>query len=177
MKFLIVVGTSRDGRNSIHPAREAQEKFFEAGHEAELFDLKENEIPFLGERRHKTESPHPNVEKFGQKVEEADGLILVTPEYNHSYSGELKNALDHLYPEYEDKPFFFITVSAGGFGGVRAQMHLENVTRELGGHPGPGLPVSNVSSIFEDGELVDENYEERFRSFVDRCEEFVKKLC
>lgn len=176
MKFLIVVGTSREGRNSIHPAREAKTKFEEAGHEAELFDLKEYDIPFLGERRHRTENPHPDVEKFGQKVEESDGLVLVTPEYNHSYSGELKNALDHLYPEYEDKAFLYITVSAGGFGGIRALSHLHDVTLELGGHPGPDLPVSKASQIFEGGELIDEAYEERFKTFVGDCEEFIGKF-
>lgn len=176
MKLLIVVGTSREGRNSIHPAREAREKFEEAGHEAEIFDLKEHEIPFLGELRHRTENPHPDVEKFGQKVEESDGLVLVTPEYNHSYSAELKNALDHLYPEYEDKAFFYITVSAGGFGGIRALSHLHDVTLELGGFPGPDLPVSKVSQIFEDGELVDEGYEERFTDFVEACGDFCRKL-
>jgi NAD(P)H-dependent FMN reductase len=176
MKFLIIVGTSREGRNSIYPAEEAWKRFEDAGHEAELFDLKNHEIPFLGNRRHRTENPHPDVEKFGQKVEEADGLVLVTPEYNHSYSGELKNAIDHLYPEYDGKPFFFITVSAGGFGGIRAQMHLENVVCELSGHPGPGLPISNVSSIFENGELVDENYESRFDGFVEDCVSFCKKF-
>ncbi len=176
MKLLIVVGTSRDGRHSIYPAREAEKKFEEAGHEAELFDLKENNIPFLGERRHRTDEPNPNVEKFGQKVEECDGLVLVTPEYNHSYSAELKNALDHLYPEYEDKPFYYITVSAGGFGGVRALSHLHDVTLELGGFPGPDIPVSKVTQIFEDGELVDEPYERRFKEFVDECEDFYEKV-
>lgn len=176
MQLLILVGTSRDGRDSIYPAREAQEKFEEAGHETEVFDLKENKIPFLGERRHRTEEPHPNVEKFGQKVEECDGLVLVTPEYNHSYSAELKNALDHLYPEYEDKAFYYITVSAGGFGGVRATSHLHDVTLELGGFPGPDLPVSKVTQIFEDGKLVDEDYKNRFEDFVGRCEDFYKKI-
>lgn len=176
MKVLIVVGTCRDGRNSIYPAREAEKKFEEAGHEAEIFDLKENKIPFLGERRHRTDEPHPNVEKFGQKVEGCDGLVIVTPEYNHSYSAELKNALDHLYPEYEDKPFYYITVSAGRFGGVRALSHLHDVTLELGGFPGPDLPVSKVTQIFEDGELVENSYEERFEDFVDQCEAFRKKV-
>lgn len=176
MKFLIVVGTSREGRNSIYPAKEARSKFEEVGHEAELFDLKEHDIPFLGERRHRTDNPHPDVEKFGQKVEESDCLVLVTPEYNHSYSGELKNALDHLYPEYDGKAFSYITVSAGGFGGIRATPHLHEVTLQLGGHPGPDLPVSKVTQIFEDGELADENYEDRFQKFVDDSVEFVEKF-
>ena len=176
MKFLIVVGTSREGRNSIYPAREVQSKFEDSGQEAELFDLKDYDIPFLGERRHRTDDPHPDVEKFGQKVEESDCIVLVTPEYNHSYSGELKNTLDHLYPEYDNKAFSYITVSAGGFGGIRAIPHLHEVTLELGGHPGPDLPVSEVTQIFEDGELVDENYEERFEQFVDDCVRFTGKF-
>jgi len=176
MKFLIVVGTSREGRNSIYPAREARDQLSDLGHDAELFDLKNYDIPFLGLQRHTTEDPHPDVEEFGQKVEKSDGIILVTPIYNHSYSGELKNAIDHLYPEYDDLPFSYITVSAGGFGGIRALPHLHEVTLELGGHPGPDIPVSNVKSIFEDGELVDDEYRESFREFAEEYIDFCGKF-
>ncbi|MFB6116529.1 MAG: NADPH-dependent FMN reductase [Candidatus Nanosalina sp.] len=172
MKFLVVLGTSREGRSSVHPARELVDRFKEKGHDAELFDLKEHQIPFLGK-----EDQNNDVEKFKEKVEGCDGLILVTPEYNHSFSGELKNALDHLYEEYTDKPFMYITVSAGGFGGIRALSHLHDVTLELGGLSGPELPVSRVREVFDsNGELVDEEYESRFRNFIEDCIDHTSKF-
>lgn len=171
MKFLVVLGTGREGRSSVHPAREVVERFEDKGHEAELFDLKEREIPFLGR-----EEEAEDVEKFREKVLECDGLVLVTPEYNHSYSGELKNLIDHLYEEYTDKPFMYVTVSAGGFGGVRAISHLHNVTLELGGLPGPDLPVSHVRKVFDDGEVVDEDFDRRLDDFVESCADFTERF-
>ncbi len=174
---MIVERTVREGRKSIHAARKAQKFFEDEGHTAEVFDPAEKDIPMLKERRYKTDEPHPDVEEFGQKVEDADGIVLVTPEYNHSYPGALKNLLDHLYPEYKDKPFSYITVSGGGFGGVRCLEQLKLLTVTLNGHPGPGLPVSRVNSVFDDdGELVDEEYEERFNDFVEDAAEHVRKF-
>ncbi|MFB6291964.1 MAG: NADPH-dependent FMN reductase, partial [Candidatus Nanohaloarchaea archaeon] len=166
-----------EGRKSIHAARKAKQFFEENGDEAEVFDPAEKDIPMLQERRYKVENPHPDVEEFGQKVEEADGIVLVAPEYNHTYPGALKNLLDHLYPEYEDKPFSYITVSGGGFGGVRCLEQLKLLTVTLNGHPGPELPVSRVGSVFdEEGELVDKDYEERFKDFVRDVSEHAEKF-
>lgn len=172
MKFLVIQGTVREGRKSIHPARHVTELLDEE-HDAELFDPKERDVPLLETRRYADPGEPPeDVEEFGQKVEDADGLVVVTPEYNHSIPGALKNLLDYLYPEYEDKPFSTVTVSAGGFGGVRAQMHLENIIAELQGRIGPSLAVSNVGDVFsEDGELQDDSYRERFQEFVEEAVE------
>ncbi|MFB6147560.1 MAG: NADPH-dependent FMN reductase, partial [Candidatus Nanohaloarchaea archaeon] len=167
MKFLVVEGTVREGRKSIHAAR----------HVAELFDPGEREVPLLETRRYTDPGEPPgDIEEFGQEVEEADGLVLVCPEYNHSYPGALKNLLDYLYPEYDGKPFSFVTVSGGGFGGVRVQEDLESLAVTLGGIPGPSLPVSNVGDVFsEEGELVDDDYVERFRDFRDRVVEHTRQ--
>lgn len=171
MKFLVVLGTSRQGRTSIHPAEKVLEGLNDSGHEAELFDLQEYDIPFLGK-----EDNSGDIEKFREKVLECDGLILVTPEYNHSFSGELKNTLDHLYEEYTELPFMYVTVSAGGFGGIRALSHLHDVTLELGGLPGPELPVSHVREVFEDGEIVDEKFKNRLDGFIEDCINFSEKF-
>lgn len=174
LTILVVVGTVRDSRKSIHPARYVTERFEEKGHEAELFDMKDYEIPLLKERRFSSSDPHPDVDTFGRKVEEADLIVIVTPEYNHSIPGALKNLLDHLYPEYEDKPFSYVTVSAGGFGGIRALSHLHDITLELNAahsgphaHPGPDLPVSNVADVFDEkSNLIDDTYDDKFEDFV-----------
>ncbi|MCJ7479119.1 MAG: NAD(P)H-dependent oxidoreductase [Candidatus Nanohaloarchaeota archaeon QJJ-7] len=178
MRFLIIEGTVRNDRKSIHAARQLLDVLEKKGHEAEIFDMKEKEIPLLKTRRYTDPGEPPeDIEQFGQRVEEADGLVLVSPEYNHTFPGALKNLLDYLYPEYDDKPFSFVTVSGGGFGGVRVQKDLENLALTLGGHPGPSLPVSHVSDIFDpDGDLVDEDYQERFEDFADRIVEHVERF-
>ncbi|MFH5801934.1 NADPH-dependent FMN reductase [Haladaptatus sp. CMAA 1911] len=178
LNILVVQGTIRDGRSSIHPARYVTAQFRENGHDAELFDMKNYEIPLFRNQRNAVDDPHPDVDEFGQKVEAAQALVIVAPEYNHSIPGTLKNLLDHLYPEYEDTAFSYVTVSAGGFGGVRALSHLHDITLEFNAHPGPDLPVSNVRDAFgEDGTLIDKTYEDRFEEFaeqvVEHAEQFV----
>jgi NAD(P)H-dependent FMN reductase len=178
MKVLVVEGTVREGRKSIHAAHKTVECFNDNGHDAELFDLEDRDIPMLQTRTYADEGQPPeDVQQFSEKVEDADTVVLVVPEYNHSVPGSLKNLLDHLYPEYEDKPFGYITVSAGGFGGVRAQTHLNEITLALNAFPGPSLAVSRVNDVFNDqGDLVDEDYKDRFDGFVGKLEDFVQKL-
>lgn len=179
MNFLIVVGTAREGRKSIYAAETVRSKFEESGHETELFDLKEKNIPPIGNRTYKDdEEPVPeDIQDFKQKVEETDCIVIVTPEYNHSIPGILKTTLDYLYPEYEDKPFTSVTVSGGGFGGVRGLQHLHDIVLELGGFVGPNLPVSHIGRIYSDkGSLEDENFEERVESFVEKSEGFIEKF-
>lgn len=175
MKFLVVEGTVREGRKSIHVARHVTEVLDEK-EEAELYDLKEKEVPLMKTRTYSDPGEPPeDVQEFSKKVEEADGLILVSPEYNHSIPGALKNLLDYLYPEYEDKPFSYVTVSAGGFGGVRCVSHLHDITFGLGGVPGPDMQVSRVGNVFDkEGKLSDEDYKERFEDFADDVIEHVK---
>lgn len=178
MHFLLLVGSTRDGRKSIHAAEYMEERLSEAGHESELFDLKERSIPFLNNRTYADDGEAPeNAQLLSEKVKETDCLVILTPEYNHSIPGVLKNALDHLYPEYDDKPFAYVTTSAGGFGGVRALSHLHDITLAVGGHPGPSLQISNIGDVFsEDGELRDESYESRIGDFIGDTEEFVSKF-
>lgn len=179
MKVLNIVGTARKGRKSIHAAQHVDKAFEEKGHETEIFDLAEEEFPPLGNRTYvEDEEPVPeSAEKLSQKVEESDFIVITTPEYNHSFPGILKTALDYLYSEYEDKPFGFVTVSAGGFGGVRSLSHLHDIVIEFSGFIGPDLQVSRVVDVFdEDGKLIDEAYGERFEAFVDKSEEFREKL-
>lgn len=176
-KILLIVGTSREGRKTIRAAKLVQKKFEEDGYEVTLFDPKDNPIPLLSNRRNRTDDPHENVELLGQMIEEADCIIPVTPEYNHGIPGELKNMLDHFYPEYEEKPFSYVTTSGGGFGGVRTQSHLHDFTLAVNAYPGPSLPISNLTdTVGEDGELLDESYESRIDGFIQKTERHVEKL-
>jgi NAD(P)H-dependent FMN reductase len=178
MKFLIVQGTARENRSSIGPAKAVIEEFKHREQGLELFDLKDKTVPPLGNRTYKDdEQPVPeDVQEFSEKVENCDGLVIVAPEYNHSVPGTLKNALDYLYPEYDGKPFMYVTVSAGSFGGVRALNHLHDITIGLGALPGPDLPISEVHESFsKDGEILEEAYESRIEDFVEKSVKFTEK--
>jgi len=169
MQFLVIEGTVRSERKSIHAARHVTDLLEERGHDAELFDMTDHDIPMMKTRRYKDPGEPPEgVELFGRMVEHADGIVIVTPEYNHSYPGALKNLIDYLYPEYEDKPFAFVTVSGGPWGGVRTQNDLNELVLTLRGHPGPSLAIKHVGNVFDaDGNLMSEDYEEWFEDFID----------
>lgn len=171
MKQVIIVGTARDGRKTGLVAEAVQQEFSE-DHDVKVFDLKDREVPPMERRLQYDESPPEDVKEFSEMVKWCDMLTIVAPEYNHSFPGALKNLLDYLYPEYADKAFSYVTVSGGGFGGVRSQSHLHDVTLALGGRPGPSLPVSNVGDHFSEDE-VSEDYSERMQRFRQKCEEFI----
>ena len=105
--------------------------------------------------------------KFSATIDRCDGLIIITPEYNHGYPGLLKHALDMNLEEYIHKAVGICGVSAGSFGGVRAIEGLLPVMREL------GLVTifwdvnfGNVGKLFDDqGNLLDQSYVRR----LDKC--------
>ncbi len=171
MKALLITGTVREGNKSQRVAQQALKSFSKTG-EAKLFDLCEKEVPLMEQRLSHDDSPPEDVTEFKELVDWCDIILLVTPEYNHSIPGALKNLIDYLYEEYTGKAFAYITVSAGGFGGVRAQSHLNDITLALGGRPGPSLHVSNVNNHFS-GEEVSEEYIERLEGFAEKVEDFI----
>ena len=76
--------------------------------------------------------PKGEIEAFLKKIADADGLVIVTPEYNYSIPGVLKNAIDwasrpKMNSVFKSKPVFIISISAGALGGVRAQSHLKYI--------------------------------------------------
>lgn len=107
--------------------------------------------------------------KWRDAVLQADGLVIVTPEYNHGYPGILKSVLDVLLEEYIHKSVAFVGVSAGPWGGTRVIEALVPMVREL------GLSVTFTDLNFpfvhdkfdQQGRLLDEAYERRVRAFLD----------
>lgn len=171
MKALLVTGTTRDGSSTHNVAKEALKSFSKTD-SAKLFDLHSKDVPMMEQRLSHDSSPPKDVEKFKDLVKWSDVIILITPEYNHSIPGALKNLIDYLYEEYHGKAFAYITVSAGGFGGIRAQSHLHDITLALNGRPGPNLPISNVRTHFSEDTISDE-YSKRLDDFVNEVKEFV----
>jgi len=99
----------------------------------ELIDLKKVDLPFLDEPvppMMAEEFHHESTKAWSKIISESDGFIIVTPEYNHGYSPALKNALDHLYHQWKNKPVGF--VGYGGTGANFAIEQLKQVTEFLG---------------------------------------------
>jgi NAD(P)H-dependent FMN reductase len=117
------------------------------------------------------------VQAWAQKVEEADGYILVTPEYNFGYSAVLKNALDHLYYQWNDKPVGF--VGYGGIsGGLRAVQQLRQVVVELGMvQTHAQVIVHWVGRAFDDdGQLRDPMHANAASALLDEIAEWAQLL-
>src|SRR5438067_13295702 len=123
----VILGTARQRRQSEHVARFVFEQTKKrAGVETELIDVRT--LPMrLDDAGEEMKDP-----VFSATVERCDGLILVTPEYNHGYPGLLKHALDMNLKEYIHKAVGICGVSAGPFGGARVIENLAPVMRELG---------------------------------------------
>src|SRR5712672_1858532 len=160
----VILGTARQGRESEHAAHFVFERTkARAGVETKLIDVRA--LPMrLDDAGEQMKDP-----AFSATVERCDGLILVTPEYNHGYPGLLKHALDMNLKEYIHKVVGICGVSAGPFGGVRVIENLAPVMRELG-----LVTIFNdvnfgyVGKIFaEDGKLLDERFVRRTAKFLD----------
>ena len=113
------------------------------------------------------ENPPAKMKEFSRTLEEADAIVLASPEYNGQLSGALKNTLDYFYPEYSKKPIGVMTVSSGQLGGINASYGLQSLALSLGGYPMPyKLLVKGVTKAFdENGALVDEQLSQSFDKF------------
>jgi len=128
----IIVGSTRPNRNGEQVGQwvyDVASKRSDA--EFELVDLRDHPLPHLDEPLPPVVGQYQNehTQAWAAKIASFDGFVIVTPEYNHSTSGVLKNALDYLYAEWNNKAVGF--VSYGAHGGVRAVEHLRLVAGEL----------------------------------------------
>ncbi len=134
MRLMIIVGSVRPGRIGLPIARWVESVARERdGLEVDFVDLAELALPLMDEPNHPRlqQYTQPHTLAWSERVAAADAVILVTPEYNHSYSPALKNALDYLHREWWRKPVGF--VSYGGVSaGTRGVVALSVVTTGLG---------------------------------------------
>ncbi len=128
----IVVGSTRPGRNAEAVAKWVYEIARKRSDmEVELVDLKDYPLPHLDEPIPASAGQYSqaHTREWAKKIGALDAFVFVTPEYNHSTSGVLKNAIDFLYAEWNNKAAAF--VSYGSAGGVRAVEHLRLIMAEL----------------------------------------------
>jgi NAD(P)H-dependent FMN reductase len=174
----IICGSTRRDRQSIKVARFVLTRLQQRPNvQTELLDLLEYNFPIMEERLHRRDDPPPGLKEFGEKIDRADSIIIVTPEYNNGYPGVLKNALDYLLPEYERKPIGIVTVSAGGFGGINCLAQLRLVCLGMGAFPIPeNLSVSRVQDAFKDDGTYDHAYDKRADAFLDEVLWFTEAI-
>jgi NAD(P)H-dependent FMN reductase len=132
LKIAIILGSTRPGRNGKAVADWVLEKAAaRTGADYELIDLLDYPLPHLDEMLPPAMGQYTgeHTKAWAAKIASYDGFIFVTPEYNHSTSGVLKNALDYLNAEWNNKAAAF--VSYGSLGGARAIEHLRAVASEL----------------------------------------------
>jgi len=159
----LILGTARQGRESEHAARLVFEQTQKrAGVETEFIDVRT--LPM----RLDDAGEQMKDDKFAATIDRCDGLIIVTPEYNHGYPGLLKHALDMNLKEYIHKAVGICGVSAGVMGGARVIENLLPVMRELGLVTiFEDVNFGKVGTLFDErGRLLDENFIRRIDAFL-----------
>jgi NAD(P)H-dependent FMN reductase len=132
-RLVVIIGSTRPGRAGLPIAEWFVERArAHGGFDVEVADLAEIALPFMDEpnhpRLHRYTKQH--TKDWSSRIERADAIVMVTPEYNYGYPAALKNAIDYLHDEWRDKPVGF--VSYGGVAaGTRAVQQLKQVVTTL----------------------------------------------
>lgn len=116
----VVLGTAREGRFSEKVAKFVLEQVKAKGIESEILDVRDYRIPASNNN-----GEIPEAKKLAGHINRADSLIIICPEYNHGYPGELKMMLDMLYEEYSGKKVALCGVSMSDLGGARGLEQLK----------------------------------------------------
>jgi len=180
LRLLVVYGSVRSERQGIRAARFIAGECRTRGHEVALIDPIEYPLPLL-DKMYK-EFPKGGapemLERLAALIVPADGVVVVSGEYNHSIPPALSNLLDHFLEEWFWKPSAIVCYSAGAFGGVRAAMQLRMMLAELGTVSIPSLfPVPMVQAAFsEDGTPSDPKMRTRAGKFLDELEWYAEAL-
>lgn len=150
-KITIISGSIREGRKSHHVALYF-ENYIRSNKlaEVEVVDLMECNFPLFTERLAFQKDPSTKAKLFSEKINGADGVIIVTPEYNGGYPASVKNAIDLLVKEWYHKPVGIVSVSSGGFGGVNATALLQSVLTKIKAVPVASFPVPKVEENFDE---------------------------
>lgn len=162
----VLLGTNRKDRQSENVANWVCAKMRERDDiETQLFDVRDFDLP----RDNYGTEIGGDFPEWRDAIIRADGLVIVTPEYNHGYPGSLKSVLDLLLKEYIHKAVAFVGVSAGPFGGTRVIESCVPMVRELGlAACFTDLNFPTIRDKFDDdGKLLDDAYEGRVKNFLD----------
>ena len=169
MNIEIVSGSPRKESITFRLALFLQKHLSEkTDHSVNIIDVREWNFPTLQEEVYPSVEKTPDPYKpLAERMFAADGFIMVTPEYNGSYTPPLKNLFDH-FPKQMHKPFGIVTASPGALGGVRAALQLQTLTIALFGIVSPYMMVTpQVEKKFDaEGNLIDASFQNSVNNFV-----------
>lgn len=156
MKLAVIIGATRQERKTDRQAKWALNSAKQIeGIDAEIVDLRDYPMPFFDEPISPRYNPNrvidPAVQPWLTKLAEFDAYIFVTPEYNHSITGVLKNALDYVTGEFIHKPA--AVISHGSAGGARAMTDLKEILSESRAIL---VPTASSLAIVSMSEVIDE---------------------
>lgn len=161
-KIGIIISSTREGRFADTPTKWLAEIAGRRSDAAfEVVDLRDYPMPFFaGAPLMYAPCADPAAQRWAAKIAEFDGYVFITAEYNHSISGVLKNAMDHLLTEMSRKPACF--VAYGGVGGSRAVEHLRHILAQLSAaslKPSVHIGMTEMMGVMTGGKtLVDYPY-------------------
>lgn len=174
MNLKVILGSSRQGRTSEKIGGALKRILKQRTNiNTEVVDLREYNLPFLHDEimpaKRKTITD-PATKRWSEKIEQADAFIVVVPEYNAGYPGVLKNALDILYKEWNNKPVGFVGYSGGPSGGSSVVAQLREVARAL-----KMIPIeyhitipSSWKALDAQGNFINMNIEEELNIMIDQ---------
>jgi NAD(P)H-dependent FMN reductase len=151
-QIAIISSSIRTGRNS-HRVALFFKKYLEENKLAtvEMLDLNEYRFPLFEERLRLQKNPPEAAVDFAEKINNADGIIIVSPEYNGGYPASLKNVIDLLYKEWYHKPVAISTVSEGSFGGTQVITSLQFTLWKMRAWTVAAMfPVPEVTKVFDE---------------------------
>ena len=179
IKILGIAGSLRQGSYNRSALRAAAELAPE-GAEIESYDID----GFPGMNQDQEKDPPAKVTEFKAKIREADAILFVTPEYNYSVPGVLKNAIDWLSRPtadikrvFGDRPVAVTGATPGRGGTALAQAAWLPVLRTLGTRPwfGGRLQVAEAGKVFDaEGRIVDERIQKGLREFIAGFAQFIE---
>jgi NAD(P)H-dependent FMN reductase len=179
MKFAIMPGSLRQGSWNKKLAHVVERKLVQDGHEVIFCDLKNFPMPVYDGDIEENEGIPEEVKNLDASIKASDALIVVTPEYNGSIPGILKNTVDWLSrmkPHcFQDRQVLLLAASPGPLGAVRSLWHTRQPFAVLEAHVYPGVyGLARADKAFDQqGDLVDPGVKEKVFALVDKFSQYV----
>lgn len=171
MKVTILLGTVREGRQSHRAAFYVEKALEKRGIETDMIDLAKTPLPILGGQDENDPQLKKNIKDVSARLKSAHALIFVTPEYHGSFSGVLKNAIDHFWVEFQKKPVGVVAASSGRMAGINASTQLQHIILSVGAFPMPRkLLIPEIHNAFDDG------YQPQNEKITTNTEKFLEEL-
>ena len=136
-------------------------------HNINIIDVRDWEFPLLQEVFTNVERTPTSLQPLARRMFEANAFIMVSPEYNGSFTGALKNLFDH-FPKQAHKTFGIVTASPGAMGGMRASQQMQLLINALFGVGSPYMLITpNVEKKFDEaGNLIDPGFQKNIDVFI-----------